>query len=115
MPAFTISETKLYVSVANLSTQDIVKLLKQLESDFKRTTNWNKYQSKITMEAQKRYLYILIDSTFQGINRHFVLLFVNNDDWESKKGYFLPAAEIKDYKVMIDGRTFFDQPIKMIK
>ena len=25
--------------------------------------------------------------------------------------YYLPKVEIKDYHVMIDGKTFFDQPI----
>ena len=31
---------------------------------------------------------------------------------ESHKQYYLPTVEIKDYNVMIDGRNFFDQPIK---
>ena len=31
---------------------------------------------------------------------------------ESLKQYFLPPVEIKDYKVMIDGKFFFHQPIK---
>ena len=38
---------KLYVPAVTLSLQDNVKLFKQLESGFKRTINWNKYQSKI--------------------------------------------------------------------
>ena len=38
-PTFTITDTKLYVSFPTLSTQDNVKLLKQLESDFKSTVN----------------------------------------------------------------------------
>ena len=43
---FAITETKLYVRVATLSTQDNAKLLQQLqlESGFKRTVNWNKYE-----------------------------------------------------------------------
>ena len=40
---FTITETKLYVPVVTLSTQDNAKLLTQLKSGFKRTINWNKY------------------------------------------------------------------------
>ena len=36
--------------------------------------------------------------------------------WTSYKRYFLPAIEVKDYnrrmKVMINGRNFFDQPVK---
>ena len=31
---------------------------------------------------------------------------------ESQRQYYLPTVEIKDYNVMIDGRDFFDQPIK---
>ena len=44
---FKITETKLYVPVVTLSTQDNVKLLQQLKSGFKRTINWNKYQSDL--------------------------------------------------------------------
>ena len=42
---FEITDTKLYISVVNLSTQDNAKLRQQLKSGFKRTINWNKYQS----------------------------------------------------------------------
>ena len=44
---FAITETKLYVLVVTLSTQDNAKLLQQLKSDFKRTINWNKYEPSI--------------------------------------------------------------------
>ena len=44
---FKITETKLYVPVVTLSTQDNAKLLQQLKSGFKRTINWNKYESNI--------------------------------------------------------------------
>ena len=40
---FAVTETKLYVLVVTLSTQDNAKVLQQLKSGFKRTTNWNKY------------------------------------------------------------------------
>ena len=50
-PTFTVTDIKLYVPVVTLTTQDNVKLLKQLESGFKRTINWNKYQSKITEQT----------------------------------------------------------------
>ena len=40
---FAITDTKLYVPVVTLSTQDNVKLLEQLKSGFKRTVKWNKY------------------------------------------------------------------------
>ena len=38
---FAITETKLYVPVVTLSTQDNAKLLQQLKSGFKRTINRN--------------------------------------------------------------------------
>ena len=41
---FAITETKLYVAVVTLSTEVNVKLLKQLESAFKRGVILNKYQ-----------------------------------------------------------------------
>ena len=40
---FAITDTKLYVSVVTLSTQENAKLLQQLISGFKKTISWNKY------------------------------------------------------------------------
>ena len=108
---FAITETKLYVPVVTLSTQDNAKLLQQLKSGFKRTINWNKYESDIKTYAQNRYLNHLINPSFQGVNRLFVLSFENEDERTSHSTYYLPKVEIKDYNVMIDGKNFFDQPI----
>ena len=47
VPTFSTTYSKLYVLVVTLSTQDNEKLLEQLKSAFKRTINWNKYQSKM--------------------------------------------------------------------
>ena len=38
-PEFKITDTKLYVPIVTLSIQDNIKLLKQLESGCKRTSN----------------------------------------------------------------------------
>ena len=62
---FVITETKLYVPVVTLSTQDNAKLLQQLKSGFKRTINWNKYQSKTSTQAAKQTLDYLIDPSFR--------------------------------------------------
>ena len=43
---FKIIDAKLYVPVVTLLTQDNLKLLQQLKSGFRRTINWNKYQSE---------------------------------------------------------------------
>ena len=47
-----IIDTKLYVPVVTLSTQNNAKLLEQLKSGLKRTINWNKYQTKVSAEGQ---------------------------------------------------------------
>ena len=59
-PTFTITDTKLYVPVVTLSTQDNAKLLEQLKSGFKRTINRNKYEPKVTVQEQNQYLDLLI-------------------------------------------------------
>ena len=65
--AFAVTDTKLYVPVVTLSTQDNAKLLQQLKSGFKRTINWKKYQSKGTIQAQSTYLDYLIDPVLEGL------------------------------------------------
>ena len=69
---FAITDTKLYVSVITLSTQDNSKLLQQLKSCFKRAINWNKYLSKPELLAQNPNLNHLVEPSFQGVNRLFV-------------------------------------------
>ena len=50
---FAITDTKLYVPVATLSTQENTKFLQQLKSDLKRVINWNKYLSKPELLANQ--------------------------------------------------------------
>ena len=104
---FEITETILYVPVVTLSTQDNAKLLPQLKSGFKRTISWNKYLAKPELLAQNANLNHLIEPSFQGINRLFVLAFENDDQRTSNKRYYIPNVEIKDYNVMIDGKKLF--------
>ena len=106
VPTFTITETNLYVPVITLSTQDNAKLLPQLKAGFKRTISWNKYLSKPKSSAQNANLNHLIEPRFQGINRLFVLAFENDAQRTSNKRYYIRNVEIKDYNVMIDGKTF---------
>ena len=110
---FKIDDTKLYVPVVTLSTQENTKLLQQLKSGFKRVINWNKYLSKPELFAQNPNLNHLVEPSFQGVNRLFVLAFNNDDDDRTLDDrYYLPTVEIKDYNIMINGENFFDQPIK---
>ena len=80
--------------------------------DFKRTVIWNKYLSKPELLPQNQKLNHLIEPSFQGVNRLFVLAFENDTQRTSNKRYYIPNVEIKDYNVMIDGKNFFDQPVK---
>ena len=68
--AFAIIDTKLYVPVVTLSTQDNEneKLLEQLKSGFKRVINWNKYLSKPDLLAQVPNVNYLIEPSFQLTN-----------------------------------------------
>ena len=50
---FKITNTKLYVPLVTLSTQDNATLLQQLKSGIKRMVNWNKYLSKPELLAKK--------------------------------------------------------------
>ena len=43
-----MTETNVYVTVVTLSIQYDANVLEQLKSDFKRTINWNKCQSKVS-------------------------------------------------------------------
>ena len=63
--------------VVTLSTQDNAKLLRQSKSGFKRTISWNKYLSKPELLAQNPNL-DLVEPSFQGVNRLFVLAFEND-------------------------------------
>ena len=80
-------QTKNYVLVVTLSTQDNANILQQLKSGFKRTVNYIEYQSKVTNERQNQSLYYLIIPSFQGINRLFVLSFEDKIRAE-ETGYF---------------------------
>ena len=100
------------VTVVTLSTQENTKLLQQLKSGFKRVINWNKYLSKPELLAQNPNLNHLVEPSFQGVNRLFVLAFENDEDRTSHNDYYLPNVELKDYNSMINGENVFDQPIK---
>ena len=95
-----------------LSTQENTKFLQQLKSDFKRVINWNKYLSKPELLAQNPNLNHLVETSFQGVNRLFVLAFEYDAQRTAHDSYYLPTVEIKNYSIMINVENVFDQPIK---
>ena len=102
---FKMTDTKLYVPVVDLSTEDDNKLLEQFQTEFKRTIKWNKYISKMTKTNNLNYL---INPTFNKVNR----LFENEEDKTSFQEYYTTSVEVKDFNVLIDGKRFFDVSIK---
>ena len=92
--------------------EDDNKLLEQLKAGFKRTIKWKKYRSEISNQVKTNNLNYLIDSTFNKVNRLFNLSFENEDDGTSFSKYYTPSVEIKDFNILIDGKTFFHVLIK---
>ena len=110
---FEITETKLYVPVATLKTEDNVKLSKLLTEGFKRLVFWNKY--KIILKGyDNEYIRERLDASIQGVSKLFVLAYARGDNVTNENSYgryFLPRLKIKKYNFEIDGRNFYDQPI----
>ena len=85
---FKITDTKFYILVVTLCTQDNAKLLQHLKSV-------SKYQSDSKTYAQNRYLNHLVNPSFQGLNRLFVLSFENENDRTSRSTYFFSKSRNK--------------------
>ena len=106
-----------------MCTKYSTNLAKQLNEGFKRSVYWNSYETKpAKVIEQGKNIYELLNASFQGVKRLFVLAYFiaadNNADEEAgiknNKKYFLPRGEINNYNVLIDGRNFYDQPINEI-
>ena len=119
---FKITDAKLYVPFVALSAEDNAKLSELLSDGFKTTVYWNEYKvidNKIVETAannEQKYIRELIDSSWQGVKRLFVLAYDNKEgdnkvSADSYKKYFLPRVKIENYNIEIDGRDFYDQPI----
>ena len=119
---FEITDAKLYVPIVTLSVEDNAKLSKLLSEGFKRPIYWNEYKVipnkivEIAANNEEKYIRELLDSSYQGVKRLFVLVYDNtagNDQVsiDSFKKYFLPRVKIENYNIEIDGRHFYDQPI----
>ena len=112
---FQITDTKLYVTVVTLSKENDIKLLEKLKSGFERTIKWNKYRSQMIIQPQNNNFNYLIDPTFTNANRLFVWSFPRNNNTDSRysySNYYVPKVKISDFNVLIDGKSFFDLPVK---
>ena len=71
-------------------------------------------------QPQNNKLNHLINPTFTNVKRLFVLSFqrtANENNTtknyrDSLSDYYLPNVEIKDFNVLIDGKSFFDLSLK---
>ena len=71
---------------------------------------------EIADDNDAKYIRDLLDSSYQGVKRLFVLAYNNTEgnnqvSVDSYKKYFLPRVKIENYNIEIDGRNFHDQPI----
>ena len=82
---FKIIDAKLYVPVVTLSAEDNKKLLKLLGEGFKRPVYWSKYKVidnkivEIAANNKEKYKRELLDSSYQGVKRLFVLAYNNEE------------------------------------
>ena len=109
---FSVIDCKLYVPVVTLQTEYQNQLYKDLKTGISIDFKWNKYRSEMINQTTTNNLNFLIDSTFNNVNRLFVLAFPNEEDRRSFLKYYTPTVEIKDYNVIIDGEPFYEILIK---
>ena len=116
---FKITDAKINIPIFTLKTEDNTKLSKLLSKGFKRPIYWNEYKVidnkvvEIPANNGEKYIRELLDSSWQGVKRLFVLADNNNNkvSIDSYKKCFLPRVKIENYNIEIDGRNFYDQPI----
>ena len=60
----------------------------------------------MTNQTKNNHLNHLIDPTFTKVNRLFALSFENEEDITSFPNYYVPKVEIKNFNVLIDGKSF---------
>ena len=71
---------------------------------------------EIATANEEKYIRELLDSSYQGVKRLFVLAYNNTEgnnqvSIDSFRKYFLPRVKIENCNIEIDGRNFYDQPI----
>ena len=69
----------------------------------------------MTIQLQNNNLNYLIDPTFTNVIRLLVLSFSRNNNTNNRvsfSDYYVPNVEIKDFNVLINGKSFFDLPVK---
>ena len=118
---FQITKCELYIPIVTLNTENNNKLSELLSKGFERNVVWNQYKNKIEgvtiPQNDNRFRKTTLDASFQGVSKLFAVVYETDDiernanNEESRRRYYLPRTEIKDYNVLIDGRNFYDQDV----
>ena len=66
----------------------------------------------MTNQTKNNNLNSLIDTTYTKVNRLFILSFENENVRTSFSKYYVPNVQMEDFNGLIDGKSFFDMPIK---
>ena len=95
-------DTKPYVAVVILWTQDNSKLLQKLKSSFKRIINWNKYELKINSTRTRPTFILIIWSKFLVAMKSF-WFYQLKMKWLEQDRILPFESRKRNYNVMIDG------------
>ena len=114
---FIINDTKMYVPVVTLSKEDNKDFIEQQNKGFQRSIYWNEYKTKEINENPDAnvFKYINLHPSFQGVNRLFVIAYNRVDGQPTRnvqQKYYLPRIDLEKYNVIIDGRSFYDNPME---
>ena len=116
---FQRTDSKWSIALVTLSKENDQTLLEQLKSGFIRTVKCNKYRSPLTVHRNNNNLSYLVDPACTKVNRLFVLSFerieednVIKDHRDSFSRYYVPNVEMKDFNILIDGKSLFDLPVE---
>ena len=96
---------KMYVPVVTLSKEDNKDFIEQQNKGFQRSIFWNEYKTKeINENADANvFKYINLVPSFQENGQ---------PTRNGQQKYYLPRIDLEKYKVIIDGRNFYDNPVE---
>ena len=106
---FAITDTKLYVPVVTLKTEDNAKLSKLLNEGFKRSVYWNHYKIFLKDYAANENITERLDASFQGVSKLFVLAYQRGYNYVNEEAfnkYFLPKIKTEKYNVELMAEIF---------
>ena len=106
---FQIKRCELYIPAVTLNTENTNKLSGLLSKGFERTVVWNEYKSKIEgvtiPQNDNMFRRTTLGVSFQGVSKLFAAAYEtgnvkrNGDHEHSRRRYYLPRTEIRDYKI----------------